>query len=245
MILLVDDDQTSLFLLMTVLRRDGHATVAFDDPAAALDHIRTQGGITLMITDLRMPTMGGLEFLAAVRQIPGAHYIPVLFCSSAGDAETVRAAISQGVRDYIVKPIDPAIVLRKVRSLLTDTSQIVAGRQTMIVRLGITEAEHRELVARTVPSVERLITGLEAAIDAEDARAIVALAERIEEPASIFAATRCLAAIVAILSAPDAPSQIETGRLLVRETLLFRAAIERSVAQPPVRRQSTWEPTRA
>lgn len=244
MILLLDDDQTSLFLLSTILRHDGYAPIEFDDAEAALAHIRTQGGVSLIISDLRMPRMDGLEFISAVREIPAARFTPILCCSSSHDAETVQVAIARGIRDFIVKPIDPIIVKRKVRSILRETGQTVSSREAVTSRLGITGAEYRELVRRTVSSLELLISELEMAVKAGDATAIGALAERIEEPASVFAAMGCLAVIVEVLSAPDRQRRVKIGQHLVREALLFRVAIEQSVAQVPVRSQASWVPAR-
>jgi CheY-like chemotaxis protein len=233
-ILLVDDDPTSLRLLEMILRRGGEKVATFFDPRAALEYARRTGGIKLIISDVRMPGLNGLDFVEEIRKIPAQRFTPVILCTGVGDAETVRAAIERGVRDYIVKPIDPTIVIRKVRSIMLDVSPVMEGRGETNDRLGLDDRDYRDLAQGTLPSMDGLIEELEIALERSDAAAALDVAIRISEPASVFVARRVLEVILHVQRAPDAATIIEKCRILVREASLFRATLQLSVEQMPL-----------
>jgi len=81
--------------------------------------------IQLIIADIMMPEMDGLEFISLVNQHPVWKEIPVIMCTALSDGETVKKAIEMGCRDYLVKPIDAPILLQKVRKALDHKKQIL------------------------------------------------------------------------------------------------------------------------
>ena len=106
-VLIVDDDPAQRRLLDSMIRRCGHDTVLADSGTAALDLLaqpRT-GSIDLIVLDLVMPGMDGLEMLARL-DVPSGR-IPVIVQTAQGSIETVVKAMRAGADDFVVKPISP------------------------------------------------------------------------------------------------------------------------------------------
>ncbi len=90
--------------------------VSVSDGAAALEVLR-ESPCDLLLTDLEMPGLDGLELVAAVRELPMYRFLPVLILSSKRPTE-VEPERRQGVTGWIVKPIDPEQLRRWVRRSL-------------------------------------------------------------------------------------------------------------------------------
>ncbi len=102
-VLIADDEANLRKVLCALLERDGHSALAVESGEAALDRIE-QGGIDILITDLRMPGMDGLELLRRVKPTdPG---LPVIVITAHGSVDTAVCAMKDGAFDYITKPFD-------------------------------------------------------------------------------------------------------------------------------------------
>jgi two-component system, NtrC family, response regulator AtoC len=102
-VLIADDESNLRKVLCALLARDGHETIAVPAGAAALEMIKA-GGVDILITDLRMPGMDGLELLRAVKPIdPG---LPVIVITAHGSVDSAVSAMKEGAFDYITKPFD-------------------------------------------------------------------------------------------------------------------------------------------
>ena len=102
-ILVVDDDAVACEFLQEALLRDGYHVEAFTSVSEALD--RNLNDYDLLMSDIRMPDMDGLEFLKIVQ----ARYplLPVVLMTAYGSLETTMDALSMGAWDYISKPFSP------------------------------------------------------------------------------------------------------------------------------------------
>src|SRR4030065_302848 len=105
-ILIVDDDDISLTLMSRILQKGGYETVTASCAKNALEHLESGEAIMLMILDVMMPEMNGLEFLENINTRPGLSDIPVIICSGDRMRDSVVRSIKMGVCDYILKPID-------------------------------------------------------------------------------------------------------------------------------------------
>ncbi|MBI2189826.1 MAG: sigma-54-dependent Fis family transcriptional regulator [Acidobacteria bacterium] len=103
-VLIVEDDPTTRLGLSELVRTWGFATDAAADGQEALQRI-TDFRPSIIITDLVMPRMGGLELLRAVRQ--DASDVTVVILTAQGTVETAVEAIKEGAYDYLTKPIEP------------------------------------------------------------------------------------------------------------------------------------------
>ena len=111
-ILIVDDDAGQRSLLHSFLKGQGFETVPVDSGEKAIETLRA-GGISMMISDVRMPGISGLETL---RQARKEHSIlPVLLVTAYSDVREAVAAMKDGALNYLSKPIDLEELLTTVR----------------------------------------------------------------------------------------------------------------------------------
>ena len=116
LVLTIDDDQSVRESLANYLEDFGYAVLQAEDGQRGLDVLATQRP-DLILVDLRMPRMDGLQVLARVREI--APEIPIMVVSGAGDIRDVVEALRRGAWDYLVKPIqDMNILLHAVETCL-------------------------------------------------------------------------------------------------------------------------------
>ena len=125
-ILIVDDDQRITLILKQLLRIKGHEGVPAESGAIALDLMK-QGAFDVVITDLRMPHMNGLEFLREAKALKPS--MPVILVTAYASNETAVESIKLGVFDYVSKPfkfddllatIERALMADKDKSRATD-----------------------------------------------------------------------------------------------------------------------------
>jgi nitrogen regulation protein NR(I) len=122
-VLIADDEANLRKVLCALLKRDGHDTVEAADGRAALDAIE-DGGVDILITDLRMPKMTGLELLRAAHEIEPD--LPVILITAHGSVDTAVSALKSGAFDYITKPFDKdelGVAVRRALSLAEEVSR--------------------------------------------------------------------------------------------------------------------------
>jgi two-component system response regulator HydG len=103
-ILIVDDQEMMRDSLATTLAREGHEVVAAGDGPAAIARLSSGGRIDLLISDLKMPKMTGIELLAEARRIRPE--MPVVLMTAFATVATAVEAMKLGAYDYIQKPFD-------------------------------------------------------------------------------------------------------------------------------------------
>ncbi len=101
-ILVFDDDADSLSSIAAALRRDGFDVHPFADPKEGLAHLASEGG-DVVVTDLKMPGITGLEVVRRVVQENPA--VPVVVVTAFGSVESAVEAIRAGASDYLLKPV--------------------------------------------------------------------------------------------------------------------------------------------
>ena len=113
-ILIVDDDAGQRSLLQTFLERNGHRPLVADSGEAALKLLAT-APVSMMISDVRMPGMTGLETLRRARQLHAK--LPVLLVTAYADIREAVGAMRDGAVNYLSKPIDLDELLRAVEQI--------------------------------------------------------------------------------------------------------------------------------
>ena len=125
-ILIVDDDPVNCEILQTILQRDQHTVVIASSGLEALRELSAApGGMDLVLLDLRMPEMDGIETLKVIRSDYSASELPVIMVTAEGDTAVMVEALDSGVNDYLTKPIDARVLSARVR---TQLSQKRAGQ---------------------------------------------------------------------------------------------------------------------
>lgn len=103
-VLLIDDDVEIQQLVRVLLGRVGAETVVADTAAFAAQMLRTQPLPQLLILDLMLPDISGLEFLRQLRSKRAFDEMPVLILSALIETEQIREALHSGADRYLTKP---------------------------------------------------------------------------------------------------------------------------------------------
>ncbi|MDE5636813.1 MAG: response regulator, partial [Alistipes sp.] len=114
-ILIVDDDTTLALMLSTWLRKKGYATVSAGTLAAA-QKLLAAGDIALLLTDMRLPDGDGIDLLQRMRESSTA--IPAIVMTGYADIQNAVVCIKLGASDYVPKPLNPDLLLRKIEEAL-------------------------------------------------------------------------------------------------------------------------------
>jgi len=120
-ILVVEDSQLLLMLYTQVLRRyreAGTEVLLAANGRKGLDALAAHSDVDLIILDITMPVMSGLEFLRLVKSEPRFSAIPVIIASSEGKVQDTRRGLAAGAVGYFIKPFDPADLHRMIDHVL-------------------------------------------------------------------------------------------------------------------------------
>ncbi|MFJ5259018.1 two-component system response regulator [Streptomyces sp. NPDC088387] len=116
-ILIVDDHEDTLYALESALAPLGYLLARATSGDEALKHV-LRGGVGLLLLDVRMPGVSGLDVVRYLRRLEQTQHIPVVLLTGFGpDQELTAAAFELGVADLLIKPIDPWALRTKVRFL--------------------------------------------------------------------------------------------------------------------------------
>lgn len=116
-ILVADDEPKNRELLHDLLEAAGHSVIEAENGTMVLEKVNSEA-CDVILLDVMMPQMDGLEVCRQLKQNPATTHIPVLIVSALSDKEQRLQGIEAGANDYLTKPIDPKDVLLRVRNAL-------------------------------------------------------------------------------------------------------------------------------
>ena len=102
-VMIVDDAELARATLGKLLQREGYQTVLASNGREALDRLDTQREPDLIVMDLNMPELDGLELLEILHAHPKWQLIPVIMLTAVSDTHTVHRAHQLGAKEYLVK----------------------------------------------------------------------------------------------------------------------------------------------
>jgi CheY-like chemotaxis protein len=117
-VLVVDDDPASRLLVRTVLGRHGFEVVEAADGVEGLHRLKRDGPVALVVADLDMPHLDGLELLWEIRESQAWADLPVLVLTGQADPRLETRLIEEGADDYLCKPLEPRLFLARVQAIL-------------------------------------------------------------------------------------------------------------------------------
>jgi DNA-binding response OmpR family regulator len=118
-ILIVDDQQSVLMTLEALLRSENHLVTACTNAMDAIKKLNEEN-FDMMISDVVMSATGnGYELIRSMRTQPRLAQLPVILLTGKREKADVEEGIRSGANDYVVKPIDPTLLIAKIRNLLT------------------------------------------------------------------------------------------------------------------------------
>jgi DNA-binding NtrC family response regulator len=116
-ILVVEDDPVQRRLLKNAIERHGHVVHQAENGRIGLEMVKRAGGLyNVIVLDLMMPEMTGLEFLEAIHAF--GTQIPVIVQTGQGGIETVVQAMRAGAFDFVVKPVSPERIATSIANAM-------------------------------------------------------------------------------------------------------------------------------
>ncbi len=122
-VLIVDDQYSVLLTLQAILKKEGFTVISCTNSLDAFENIQREK-FDVVITDAVMP-MGtsGFSLISTIRSQPNVNTkVPILMLTGKRDPADVEKAISVGANDYMIKPIDPDVLMQKVNKLIKGAS---------------------------------------------------------------------------------------------------------------------------
>ncbi|HCM88960.1 MULTISPECIES: response regulator transcription factor [Vagococcus] len=132
-ILVVDDDKEIVELLSIYVKNEGYEVINAYDGKEALSKIATNPDISLMILDIMMPKMDGME---VVKELRKDSQIPIIMLTAkTTDMDKIQGLIA-GADDYVTKPFNPLEIMARVKSLLRRTNMQIQADVPDVLEIG-------------------------------------------------------------------------------------------------------------
>jgi CheY-like chemotaxis protein/class 3 adenylate cyclase len=129
-ILLVDDSDLIHRHTLPILQGEGYEVVEAWDGAEALE-LCEKRRFDLILTDVEMPKVDGWEVCRRIKQNPKTEHVPVVICSSLGEASDLEKGFDLGADEYLVKPVVPEELIGRLQALLA--SKMLSQREPVLV----------------------------------------------------------------------------------------------------------------
>ncbi len=120
LILIAEDEAYQADILQFRLSRAGHSVVHVDNGSEVMARFR-ETKPDLLLLDVRMPGMNGIEVLKQLKSDPDASNVPVILLTASAQYSDVAVGISAGASDYVTKPYDFRNLLSIINKLLDET----------------------------------------------------------------------------------------------------------------------------
>jgi two-component system chemotaxis response regulator CheY len=115
--LVIDDSRTVRIIIGQILREIGMEVLEARDGMEALEQIRRNPDVELMLVDWNMPEMNGLDFIRAVRSDRAYDAVRILMVTSESQGEQVIQALKAGANEYLMKPFNKEVLVAKLNLL--------------------------------------------------------------------------------------------------------------------------------
>ena len=132
-ILVVDDSQDMQQFLVGIFNRDYNVESASDGDEA--EQIIRSKHIDLVVTDLMMPNIDGLELTQFIKKNPDTDYIPVILLTAKTAIESRLQALQYGADDYVTKPFEPEYLRARVQNILSQRTHLEQSYRQRLMRL--------------------------------------------------------------------------------------------------------------
>ena len=151
-ILVVDDEEDILELVRYNLAREGYKIVCASSGEEALKKSGAIPPLDVIVLDLMLPGIDGLEVTKRLKNDPGTRNIPIIMLTAKGDETDIVTGLEMGADDYITKPFSPRILVARIRAAIrrqkkeSDTNASEIHIHDLVINLGM-----RTLMAKGSP----------------------------------------------------------------------------------------------
>jgi len=155
-VLVVDDDAMNRVMLSRLLTREGYAVTEANDGAAALELV-DKHAFDLVLLDVMMPGIDGLQVLETLRKTRSVAELPIIMATAEDSSRDVVRALKLGANDYVTKPLDFSVVLARVQthlSLKRAKEELEATNARMKKDLEAAAKVQRALMPNSLPKVQ-------------------------------------------------------------------------------------------
>ncbi len=125
-VLVVDDEPSNLASIEKIFQKDGMRVLTADSARAALELLRSHR-VEVVLTDLQMPAVSGLELLRAIKQM--SPDVEVVMMTAYGTVETAVQAMREGAYDFVEKPLKRVTIVKSVRKAAERRSLTIENRE--------------------------------------------------------------------------------------------------------------------
>lgn len=112
--LVIDDSRAVRLLIGSILRELGMEVLEAANGREALDRLRGEDPVELVLVDWNMPVMNGLEFIQAVRAQRAYDPVRILMVTTETESEQVARALAAGANEYVMKPFTKDVIVAKL-----------------------------------------------------------------------------------------------------------------------------------
>jgi two-component system, OmpR family, alkaline phosphatase synthesis response regulator PhoP len=144
-ILIVDDEEDIIELVRYNVEREGYHTACATTGEQALKIVETDR-IDLMVLDLMLPGIDGLEVAKSVKRNPHKMNIPIIMLSAKGEETDIITGLELGADDYITKPFSPKIFLARIKAVIRKHSNLSVDTQAVLHHNGISIHPGRRII---------------------------------------------------------------------------------------------------
>ena len=117
-VLLVEDEEDTACLVRFILEREGYSIMHVSDGRMVKNLAETSSPPDLMLLDIMLPSLTGLELLRMVRTTPEWQWIPVILLTADSSSDSMKQASNLGATEYVQKPFAPERLLRSIHQFL-------------------------------------------------------------------------------------------------------------------------------
>src|SRR4051812_3942687 len=135
-ILVVEDNPVNAEMIRFTLEKERHEAVMAADGEAALACLDRHSDIAVVVTDVVMPGMGGMQLLERIRRRPEYKTLPIVVATSLANQATVRQAVALHCKHFIVKPFTVQLLIHTVREALRLRGAVLEDKTRVLSRLG-------------------------------------------------------------------------------------------------------------
>lgn len=168
-ILIVDDDISTRKLVQMILERAGFQAVVAESAVSALQTLEDQL-VDVILLDILMPEITGIELLKQLRDNPITSSVPVILCTSVSEQAYVQQAVAVGIDGYILKPINAKDLIEKIQQASQKIEPVLEDPRKTANKLGLDPEGFRQLLYVLIDDGRERLKTIGAKVESGDVR---------------------------------------------------------------------------
>ncbi len=156
-ILIVDDEEDILELVQYNVEREGYQTLCAVTGEQALQIVQTDK-VDMVILDLMLPGINGLEVAKSIKRNPQKTNIPIIMLTAKGEETDIITGLELGADDYVTKPFSPKILLARVKAVIRKNRSQLVDTDAVLHHHGISIHPGRRIIKINGKSVDLTYT---------------------------------------------------------------------------------------